>query len=130
MTWELVTRKIRVLVVENEPLIRFDAVDFCENAGFDVHEAGDAEEALKLLRARTDIDVLFTDVHMPGTLDGLALAQIAARDHGHVSLIIVSGRERPDPAVLPAKAVFFAKPYEARHIVEQIHAHLQNEKPH
>ena len=125
-----VTRKIRILVVENEPLIRFDAVDFCENAGFEVEEAGNAEEALRILRDCPDIDVLFTDVHMPGPLDGLALAQIAARDHGHVSLIIVSGRERPDPAALPAQAVFFAKPYEARRIVAQVHTLLQNEKRH
>lgn len=118
-----------ILVVENEPLIRFDAVDFFECAGFVVEEAGDAETALQILRLRPEIRVLFTDVHMPGPMDGLALARTAARDHRHVSLIIVSGREPPEAAALPDRAVFFPKPYEAWRIVAQVHAMLPRPNP-
>ena len=63
-----------VLVVEDEPLLRIDAVDIIEDAGFEVVEAGNAREALDILNSRSDIRIVFTDVSMPGSLDGLRLA--------------------------------------------------------
>ena len=72
----------RILVVEDEPLLRMTAVDLLEDEGFTVVEAGSGDEGLALLRTIPDIRVLFTDVHMPGSLDGLALARIAAAVSG------------------------------------------------
>jgi CheY-like chemotaxis protein len=63
-----------VLVVEDEFLIRMDAVDALGDAGFEMLEASSADEAIEILNARDDVNVVFTDVHMPGSLDGLALS--------------------------------------------------------
>jgi CheY-like chemotaxis protein len=60
-----------VLIVEDEPLLRELAVEVVEDAGFAALEAGDAEQAVALLETRSDIAVLFTDINMPGSLDGL-----------------------------------------------------------
>ena len=68
-----------VLVVEDEFLVRMNAVFLLEEAGFDVLEAGSADEAIALLEARKDIRIVFTDINMPGSMDGLRLAQ-AIRD--------------------------------------------------
>ena len=68
-----------VLVVEDEPIIRMNAVDMLEEAGFEVLEAANADTALRLLEARADeIAVLFTDIHMPGSMDGMALVALVA----------------------------------------------------
>ena len=65
-----------VLVVEDETLLRWHAVAMIEDAGFDVIEAGNAAEAISVLEARTDIRVIFTDIQMPGSIDGLRLAHL------------------------------------------------------
>ena len=72
-----------VLVVEDEPLVRMFAVDLLEDEGFTVLEAENADAALAVLRARLDVRVLFTDVDMPGTLNGFALARQAAAECPH-----------------------------------------------
>ena len=110
-----------VLVVEDEPLLRMMAVDILEDAGFTVEEASDGCEARRVLEARPDLHVLFTDVHMPGDMDGLALARWTAEALPHVGLVIVSGRAVPARHELPAGATFIAKPYEAGKIVGHIH---------
>ena len=109
-----------VLVVEDEPLIRMEAVDFLEEEGFTVVEARSADDGLAVLRGRADIRVLFTDVHVPGTLDGIALAWIAASEFGNVRLLVVSGRAAPGPGELPHGAVFLAKPYDASTVVGHV----------
>ena len=68
------TRQV-VLIVEDEALVRMTAVDMIEEAGFEILEAANADEAILLLEARRDITVLFTDIEMPGSMDGLGLAQ-------------------------------------------------------
>ncbi len=68
-----------VLVVEDEALVRMFAVDFVEDAGFDVVEAADANQAVAILEARTDIGIVFTDIDVPGSMDGMKLAR-AVRD--------------------------------------------------
>ena len=62
-----------VLIVEDEFLIRMDAVDMIRDAGFDVVEAGDADAAILILESRFDITIVFTDIQMPGSMDGLKL---------------------------------------------------------
>ena len=110
--------KTRLLVVEDEPLLRMTAVDIFEQEGFQVEEAANSEQALLLLRSRPSFDVLFTDVQMPGTMDGLALAHLISSEFPNVGLIIVSGHARPTLDELPAHAVFLAKPYEAWKAIE------------
>jgi CheY-like chemotaxis protein len=115
-----------VLVVEDEPLVRMTAVDELEEAGFQVLEAANADEALKMLEARSDVvQVLFTDVHMPGSMDGMALAEQVHRRWPHVLLLISSGRARPHPDEIPDHGHFVPKPYIGatlvRHITEMMH---------
>ncbi len=111
----------RILVVEDEPLLRMTAVDLLEDEGFTVVEAGSGDEGLALLRTIPDIRVLFTDVHMPGSLDGLALARIAAAEYRHVRLLIVSGKATPASGALPEGARFLAKPYEVSTVIAHMH---------
>jgi CheY-like chemotaxis protein len=90
-----------ILLVEDEVLVRMVAADVLEDAGFTVLESASAEEALRLLETRPDVQVLFTDVNMPGTLDGLGLAQTVHERSPGVSILIGSGRIRPSPGELP-----------------------------
>lgn len=80
-----------VLVVDDEVLLRLYARDVLEQAGFQVREASDGKEALEVLSAHGDIDVVMTDVRMPGPVDGLALAHAMRRDHPTIRSLVVSG---------------------------------------
>lgn len=98
-----------------------DAVDFLEEAGFSVEEAESGREALRILATVPDLHVLFTDVNMPGDLDGLALAHLVAKDFPSIGLIIVSGHAMLKAHQLPTNAVFLAKPYQAQKVVSHVH---------
>lgn len=116
-----------VLVVEDEPLVRMTAADELEEAGFQVLEATNADEALKVLEARSDeVQVLFTDVHMPGSMDGMALAEQVSQRWPHVLLLISSGYARPHSDEIPDHGHFVPKPYIGatlvRHINEMMHS--------
>src|ERR1700743_344358 len=102
-----------VLVVEDESLVRMYAVDVLEDAGYDVIEAGNADQALAKLAERPDIDVVFTDINMPGDMDGFALAREVNKLHPNVHLILTSGRMRLDRATVPEVTAFVPKPYTA-----------------
>lgn len=103
--------KAVVLVVEDEPILRFIAVEFIEEAGFDVIEAENADAAVAILEARTDIRIVFTDIDMPGSMDGMKLAAAVRDRWPPIEIVIVSGHHRvSDP--LPDRAVFFPKPYD------------------
>ena len=98
-----------------------DAVDILEQAGFKVLEADHGDAAHELLETRhPDIVLLFTDVQMPGTLDGFALARKVAHSWPHISLVVAFGHVRPSPGALPDKAHFIAKPFSA----EVVYAHI------
>jgi len=83
-----------VLIVEDEILVRLTAVFLLEEAGFATLEAGSADEAIKLLEARKDIQVVFTDINMPGSMDGLRLAHSIRHRWPPVQLVLTSGRRR------------------------------------
>ncbi|GEO16583.1 response regulator [Microvirga aerophila] len=111
-----------VLLVEDEPLVRMTAADELEEAGFHVLEAANADVALAVLEARSDeVQVLFTDVHMPGSMDGMALAEQVHGRWPHVRLLISSGYARPKADEIPDDGRFVPKPYRAATIASQIH---------
>ncbi len=110
-----------VLVVEDEPVLRLAAADMLQDEGFSVLEAGSGDEGLVLLRSHPDIMVLFTDVNLPGSLDGVALAWIAAEEHRHVRLLIVSGKAAPEPGTIPDGARFLPKPYDVSTVLAHLH---------
>lgn len=109
-----------VLVVEDEPFVRFVARDILEDAGFEVIEVAEAAEALDVLRARTGIVLLFTDIHMPGPLDGLELARRVASGWPKIKLALTSGRARPREDEMPAGALFVPKPYHPSLLARQL----------
>ncbi len=105
--------KAVVLVVEDEVLIRMGAVHIVEDAGFAAVEAGDADQAIGILEARDDIRAVFTDVNMPGSLDGWKLARAIRRRWPPIHLIVTSGLSVPNGDLLPTGARFVRKPYTA-----------------
>ena len=114
-------KNITVVVVEDEELVRMLAADALNDAGFDVIEAKSADDAMKILEAdAVNLNVLFTDVHMPGLMSGLALAQHASQHWPWISIIIASGLARPRCKDLPASSRFFAKPYSLEQVMNHI----------
>lgn len=112
--------KVLVLLVDDEPLIRFVAADGLEDAGYDVVEAASASEALKILQTRTDVGVLFTDVNMPGDLDGLALAELVHARWPDIKLVVTSGR--PLARHVPDDGRFLTKPYTTEQMTASLEA--------
>ena len=100
-----------ILVVEDEVIIRMGAVDILEHAGFEVLEAPNADAAIKILEQRLDIRLVFTDVDMPGTMDGVKLAHYIRHRWPPVQLIVTSGKTVIKEKELPTGARFFGKPY-------------------
>ncbi len=116
----------RALVVDDDFIIRMDAVDILEEAGFQVVDAEHGNAALDLLETHhPEIVLLFTDVQMPGHLDGFALARKVAASWPHISIVVASGQVRPNPGSMPDKARFIGKPFSA----ELVHAHLHEILP-
>jgi two-component system, response regulator PdtaR len=102
-----------VLVVEDEPLLRMLAVEVVEEAGSIAIEARDADEAAILLESRGDITLLFTDVNMPGSMDGLKLAHAVRDRWPPIKILVVSGQQRLQFCDLPSNSFFIEKPYQA-----------------
>jgi two-component system, response regulator PdtaR len=92
-------------------LVRMTVVDMVEEAGFEVLEATNADEAILLLEARRDITVVFTDIEMPGSMDGLRLAQAVRGRWPPIKIIATSGRYVVRDGDLPPGGVFLKKPY-------------------
>ena len=95
-----------------------NTADVCEDAGYKVLEAPNADEALSLLEVRADVRLVMTDVDMPGSMDGLAFAHLVRRSSPQMCLVIASGKAFPLEKDMPAGAVFFSKPYEERHLID------------
>lgn len=112
-----------ILVVEDEILIRLDTADYLRAQGFAVVEASNADEAVEILRSGVAISLVFTDVRMPGSLDGLDLARHIGSNYPGIHVMITSGHVRAEdvPAGLPGP---IAKPYSLIRVVEAINKHL------
>jgi CheY-like chemotaxis protein len=100
-----------VLVVEDEYLIRMSAIDMVEGAGFKAIAAADADEAIRILESRNDIRAVFTDVQMPGSMDGLRLARVVRNRWPPIALIVTSGQTSVLDTDLPTGGRFLRKPY-------------------
>jgi len=109
-----------VLVVEDEMLLRMRAVDIVEDAGFTSVEAVDADEAVAILESRSDIALLFTDIQMPGSMDGLKLAHAVHERWPPVKIILVSGQLKLANIDIPANSRFFGKPLESGAMIAEI----------
>jgi CheY-like chemotaxis protein len=111
---------ILILVVEDEPLVRICTAALLVDAGCDVIEAADAEEALRVFIAHVDVTTVFTDINMPGAFNGLALAHKIFRLRPQVQLILTSGRSPPLQADMPNGGHFLPKPYGGQQLTELI----------
>ncbi|MBM0204672.1 response regulator [Micromonospora sp. STR1s_5] len=100
-----------VLVAEDEALIRMSAADQLELEGYEVLEAGNAAEALAMIQARPEVQVLFTDIDMPGDLNGMGLAEQVHQRWPEVLLLVTSGRQSLSDDDVPDDGMFVAKPY-------------------
>jgi two-component system, response regulator PdtaR len=100
-----------VLVVEDEPLIRGDLVDRLSRLGCAVLEAASAAEAITILEQHREITVVFTDVQMPGAMDGIELAQYVRKRWPPTIIVVSSGKTLPAPGALAPDIPVLAKPY-------------------
>jgi CheY-like chemotaxis protein len=100
-----------VLIVEDELLLRMDAADMVKAAGFEVVEAANADEAIEILETRFDITVVFTDIQMPGSMDGLKLARAVKGRWPPIKIVATSGQLQVGENDLPEGGRFLPKPY-------------------
>jgi CheY-like chemotaxis protein len=109
-----------ILVVEDDTLLRMHALEMIEEAGFEVLEASNADEAIKLLETRLDIAVVFTDIDMPGSMNGLKLAHAVANRWPPIRIVATSGHFQMRDGDLPEGGLFIAKPYLSQQILSTL----------
>jgi two-component sensor histidine kinase/CheY-like chemotaxis protein len=115
-----------VLVVEDEMMLRMRAVDIVEDAGFTPVEAVNADDALTILESRSDIELLFTDIQMPGSMDGLKLAYAVHKRWPLIKIILVSGQLKLTDDDKPADSRFFGKPLDVKHMIAELQDMIGN----
>ena len=114
------------LVVDDDPLIQMDACDILQDAGFRCYYGGTGQEAVDLLQDHAgNVTLLFSDVDMPGDMNGFALARHVDQHWPHIEIVIASGRVKPEEGDMPDKATFIGKPFNAR----IVHDHLREKLP-
>ena len=109
-----------VLVVEDEGLVRMNAVAMIEEAGFSVLEASDADDAIRILETRRDVTVIFTDIEMPGSMNGIKLAHAVRDRWPPIKIIATSGHYGFREGDLPTGGRFLPKPYTLPQISEAL----------
>ena len=113
-----------VLVVEDDALLLMAIADELRDEGFVVHEASNADTAIELLELHDSINVIFTDVDMPGSMDGIKLSAAVRRRWPPVKIIVTSGKTLPQAGALPSDCVFMPKPYLTAKVVQTIRSLL------
>lgn len=111
---------IVVLIVEDDFLLRSDAMQMLEEAGFKVVEAANSDEAILILEARPDINVMFTDIDMPGSIDGMKLAHAVRGRWPPIKIIATSGHYKISSDDLPTGGKFIPKPYNFKNVADVI----------
>jgi CheY-like chemotaxis protein len=115
-------RRPVVLVVEDEPLMLIDAVDLVSEAGFEAIGSKNADEAIRILESREDIRIVFTDVNMPGSMDGIRLAHAVRDRWPPIEIIVTSGLTLANvQELLPERGIFFPKPYTPAQVASALH---------
>lgn len=109
-----------VLVVEDEALLLFSISDELKEEGFDVLEATNADDAVLLLTTHPEINIMFTDIDMPGSMDGLKLSAVVRDRWPPIRVIVTSGKQRPTRDMLPEDGLFLPKPYTTAGVVAAI----------
>ncbi len=109
-----------ILVVEDDPLLSLDISDALEGESYDVIAVANADEAIKVLESRNDIPTIFTDIDLPGSMDGLKLAAAVRDRWPPVHIIVTTGMRAPHRDQMPANSMFIAKPYRSAEIIEAV----------
>jgi two-component system, response regulator PdtaR len=112
--------KIILLLVEDEALLRMHGVDILEDAGFIVIEACNADEALIILDNHHEIRLIFSDIDMPGSMDGMELMELAHLRWPEIRLLLTSGHRRLEHAALPGQGKFLRKPWSEEALVDKV----------
>jgi CheY-like chemotaxis protein len=112
------SEKPAILVVEDEVLVRMMAVQVAEKAGFEALSARNADEAIGILESRSDVRLVFTDIKMPGSMNGLKLAHAVRRRWPPVELLVTSAFGDIKAEDLPERGRFLAKPYDVAALSE------------
>ena len=115
-----VAKRAVILIVEDDPLIRMDAAQMIADGEFDVIEAANADEAITILETRLDITVVFTDIQMPGSMDGLKLAAAVRDRWPPIKIIATSGHVMIGRHGLPEGGLFLPKPYSSAQILKTL----------
>lgn len=110
-----------VLVVEDDELLRWSKMIVLQDSGYSVLEASDAGEALTTLEQRADVRIIFTDVQMPGAIDGVRLAHLVSQRWPLLKIIVTSGRMRLHQDDLPKGGVYLMKPYSATELTTAVY---------
>ena len=114
-----------ILVVEDEAIVRVGLTMSLSEAGFDVVEVSNADDAIEVLSATPDIAVMVTDVEMAGSMDGSKLAHVVRDRWPPVHIFVVSGYHRVAELDLPERSQFFAKPYDTQRVIQSIRELLE-----
>ncbi len=114
------TKRAVILIVEDDVLIRMDAAQMIAGGEFDVIEAANADEAIDILETRSDIAVVFTDIQMPGSMDGLKLAAAVRDRWPPIKIVATSGRVTIGHDDLPDGGRFLRKPYSPAEILNTL----------
>jgi CheY-like chemotaxis protein len=121
------TRRPAILVVEDEVLVRLTVADYLRGAGYGVVEAANATEALEVFASGEPVDVVFTDVQMPGDMDGLMLVRWVHEHHPGIQVLVTSGKgEAAVSSGLIPDGAFFSKPYPLEEVASRIHSFLED----
>jgi len=112
--------KATILNVEDEILVRMCGTDILQDAGFVVLEAGNADEALALLVIHHEVRLLFSDLDMPGSMDGLELARIVHERWPDIGLLLTSGQHQPSQAAIPDAGRFLSKPWTHDELIRNV----------
>jgi CheY-like chemotaxis protein len=111
-----------ILIVESDPDLRMVAVQFVKEEAFETLEADDADQALAMLESWSEIAVLFTNIDMPGSMNGLKLARVVSNRWPAIEILIASGHVRLPLTDLPPNSRFLGKPYRAEAMMAELHS--------
>lgn len=111
-----------ILIVEDELLLSMDISEALEDAGYAVIAVANADEAMKVLESRDNVRTIFTDIDLPGSMDGLKLAAAVRDRWPPIHIIVTTGMRAPHRDEIPANSAFIAKPYRRAEVLEAVHS--------